>query len=61
VMGVDATPLSALCAPPLTTVGFDPEAIVDVAVTELMAELGYPTQGEPGTAHFATVIQRRST
>jgi DNA-binding LacI/PurR family transcriptional regulator len=61
VMGVDATPLGALSAPPLTSVGFDAKAIVDVAVTELMAELGYSTDGEPASVDVASVIQRRST
>ena len=61
VIGVDATPLAALSAPPLTTVGFDAKAIVAVAVIELMAALGFPTGDEPPTADVASMIDRSSS
>jgi DNA-binding LacI/PurR family transcriptional regulator len=61
VMGVDASALGAVSAPPLTSVGFDAETIVDVSVAAMMTELGYPTEGEPSSANVARLIQRAST
>jgi DNA-binding LacI/PurR family transcriptional regulator len=61
VMGVDARPLGAVSGPPLTSVAFDPKAIVDAAVMAMMAELGYPVEAEPSTTGVATLIQRSST
>ena len=61
VMGVDANPLGAVSAPPLTSVGFDAKAIVDVAVVVMMAELGYPAEHDPSGADVATLIEREST
>ncbi len=61
VMGVDATALGAVSGPPLTSVGFDAETIVDVSVAAMIAELGYPSEGEPSSANVATLIQRAST
>jgi DNA-binding LacI/PurR family transcriptional regulator len=61
VMGVDATALGAVSAPPLTSVGFDAETVVDVSVAAMIAELGYPTEGEPSSADVARLIQRAST
>jgi DNA-binding LacI/PurR family transcriptional regulator len=61
VMGVDAGALGAVSAPPLSSVGFDAETIVDVSVAAMMTELGYPTEGEPSSAGVARLIQRAST
>jgi DNA-binding LacI/PurR family transcriptional regulator len=61
VMGVDASTLGAVSAPPLTSVGFDAETIVDVSVAAMMTELGYPAGGEPSSANVARLIQRAST
>ncbi|MDO3636234.1 LacI family DNA-binding transcriptional regulator [Mycolicibacterium arseniciresistens] len=61
VMGVDARPLGAVSGPPLTSVGFDARVIVEVSVAAMMAELGYPTEHDPGIEHVATLIQREST
>lgn len=61
VMGVDARPLGAVSAPPLTSVGFDAKTIVDVSVTAMMAELGYPSTTEPSSRNVAHLIQRSST
>jgi DNA-binding LacI/PurR family transcriptional regulator len=61
VMGVDARQLGAVSGPPLTSVGFDAEVIVDVSVAAMMAELGYPTDEQPGTAEAARLIVREST
>jgi DNA-binding LacI/PurR family transcriptional regulator len=61
VMGVDATALGAVSGPPLTSVGFDAETIVDVSVAAMIAELGYPSEGEPSSADVARLIQRAST
>lgn len=61
VLGVDASPLGAVSAPPLTSVGFDPVGIVDASVAAIMAELGYPAEPTPVGAHVARLIQRAST
>lgn len=61
VMGVDARPLGAVSAPPLTSVGFDAETIVDVSVAAMMAELGYPSVREPSSANVAHLIVRETT
>ena len=41
VIGVDAIALGAVSTPPLTTIGFDAESIVEVSVSAMMAELGF--------------------
>jgi DNA-binding LacI/PurR family transcriptional regulator len=61
VMGVDATTLGAVSGPPLTSVAFDAETIVDVSVAAMMGELGYPSDGEPSSENVARLIQRDST
>jgi len=61
VMGVDATALGAVSSPPLTSVAFDAETVVDASVAAMIAELGYPTDGEPSIANVAKLIQRAST
>ncbi|TFV56926.1 LacI family transcriptional regulator [Mycobacterium sp. PS03-16] len=61
VMGVDARPLGAVSGPPLTSVAFDAEQIVDVAVATLMAELGYPVESSPGAGDVARLVVRSST
>jgi DNA-binding LacI/PurR family transcriptional regulator len=61
VMGVDATTLGAVSAPPLTSVGFDAETIVDVSVAAMMTELGYPSVREPSSENVARLIERAST
>ena len=61
VMGVDATALGAVSAPPLTSVGFDAATIVDVSVAAMMTELGYPSVREPSGENVARLIQRAST
>lgn len=61
VIGVDARPLGAVSAPPLTSVSFDAKLIVDVAVAAMMAELGYPVDQEPSSATVARLVERGST
>jgi DNA-binding LacI/PurR family transcriptional regulator len=61
VIGVDATPLGAVSAPPLTSVGFDPEEIVDASVAAIMAELGYPSTPAVAGEQVARLIVRAST
>jgi DNA-binding LacI/PurR family transcriptional regulator len=61
VMGVDARSLGAVSAPPLTSVAFDAETIVDVAAAAMMTELGYPSVPEPSSENVARLIQRAST
>jgi DNA-binding LacI/PurR family transcriptional regulator len=60
-MGVDARALGAVSGPPLTSVAFDAETIVDVSAAAMMAELGYPSVREPSSANVARLIQRAST
>jgi DNA-binding LacI/PurR family transcriptional regulator len=61
VIGVDARPLGAVSAPPLTSVAFDAEAIVDAAVAAMMSELGYRVDHEPSATLMASLIERSST
>jgi DNA-binding LacI/PurR family transcriptional regulator len=61
VIGVDARPLGAVSAPPLTSVSFDAKLIVDVAVAAMMAELGYSVDQEPSNANVARLVERGST
>jgi DNA-binding LacI/PurR family transcriptional regulator len=61
VIGVDARPLGAVSAPPLTSVAFDAQVIVDAAVAAMMSELGYPVDDEPSVTHVASLVQRGST
>jgi DNA-binding LacI/PurR family transcriptional regulator len=61
VMGVDAIPLGAVSGPPLTSVRFDPSLIVEAAVPVMMAELGYPVEGEPPSVGAAQLVVRDST
>jgi DNA-binding LacI/PurR family transcriptional regulator len=61
VIGVDASPMGAASAPPLTTVQFDPCAVADAAVAALFERLGLPAppSGEP--TDIARLIVRSST
>jgi DNA-binding LacI/PurR family transcriptional regulator len=61
VIGVDATALGAVSAPPLTSVAFDAETIVDVSVAAMIAELGYPAEEEPSSENVARLVERMST
>jgi DNA-binding LacI/PurR family transcriptional regulator len=61
VMGVDARALGAVSGPPLTSVAFDAETIVDVSTAAMMTELGYPAVQEPSSENVARLIQRAST
>ena len=60
VMGVDAIPLGAVSAPPLTSVAFDAKIIVDAAVPVMMAELGYPADVDADGHDPAVLIVRDS-
>jgi DNA-binding LacI/PurR family transcriptional regulator len=60
VMGVDATPVAEVSAPPLTTVGFDPSVIVDAAVAGLLSALEMPSPPATADSPIATVIVRES-
>jgi DNA-binding LacI/PurR family transcriptional regulator len=61
VMGVDAGTLGAVSGPPLTSVAFDAETIVDVSTAAMLTELGYPPVKEPDSDNVARLIQRAST
>lgn len=60
VMGVDATPVAEVSAPPLTTVGFDVDGIVAAAAAALLSQLGIDVPVERVDAPIATVISRQS-
>jgi DNA-binding LacI/PurR family transcriptional regulator len=61
VMGVDANPLGAVSAPPLTSVSFDAKAVVDLSVAAMMGQLGLPAEPVPPSADVAKLIEREST
>jgi DNA-binding LacI/PurR family transcriptional regulator len=61
VMGVDARALGAVSAPPLTSVAFDAETIVDISSAAMLTELGYPPVQEPSGENVARLMQRQST
>ena len=57
-MGVDATVLGAVSGPPLTSVAFDAETVVDVSVAAMMAEYG---RRRDELCAAATSVQRVSS
>jgi DNA-binding LacI/PurR family transcriptional regulator len=61
VIGVDANPLGAVSAPPLTSVSFDAKAVVDLAVAAMMGQLGLPGEPAPPGDDVAVLIEREST
>ncbi|MET7769888.1 LacI family DNA-binding transcriptional regulator [Nocardia sp. NPDC005366] len=61
VMGVDTIALSAVSDPPLTSVAFHAEEIVEVAVSAMMRTLGYPTRSVKADGDFARLVEREST
>lgn len=61
VIGVDAIALGEVAAPPLTSVGFEADAIVDIATASFMSALGYPTEAKATGADLAVLIVREST
>lgn len=61
VIGVDAIALGAVSTPPLTSIGFDAEAIVEVSVSAMMAELGFAAAEAHATdTSIAYLIERVS-
>ena len=61
VIGVDATSTSEVSAPPLTTVEFNTEAVADVAVAGVLAELGHPDEAASPPGQIFRLIERSST
>jgi DNA-binding LacI/PurR family transcriptional regulator len=61
VIGVDGSALSPFSVPALTTVEFDRTAIADVALSAVLAELGFPDESRPAAHDIATLIVREST
>lgn len=61
VIGVDDTALSPYSAPALTTVAFDRTAIADVALSALLAELGFHGNPLPAVGDIARLVIREST
>jgi DNA-binding LacI/PurR family transcriptional regulator len=61
VIGVDASPMGVMSAPPLTTVEFNPRAVADAALAALFERLGLtpPPSGAP--TEVARLIVRSST
>jgi DNA-binding LacI/PurR family transcriptional regulator len=61
VIGVDAIPLGAVSTPPLTTIGFDAETIVELSVSAMMAELGFaPAPAPAPDISIAYLVERAS-
>jgi DNA-binding LacI/PurR family transcriptional regulator len=61
VIGVDASPLSAVSTPPLTTVEFNPRAVADAAVAAIFERLGIAAPPSPEPTEIARLIERSST
>jgi DNA-binding LacI/PurR family transcriptional regulator len=61
VIGVDANPSGHVSYPPLTSIAFDAEAIVEAAVTGIMDALGYPRHLELSRQSVARLVRRDST
>lgn len=61
VIGVDASPMGVVSAPPLTTVQFDPCAVADAATAAVFEQLGYPAPPSPELTDIAQLIVRDST
>ncbi|MFC8530263.1 LacI family DNA-binding transcriptional regulator [Nocardia sp. NPDC057227] len=61
VIGVDAIPLGEVAAPPLTSVAFAADAIVDIATAVFMTALGYPTEAKATGADLVVLLVREST
>ncbi len=61
VMGVDASPASAVSAPPLTTVEFDTTAVANAAVDAVLERLGLQPIETAGEGDIARLVVRAST
>jgi DNA-binding LacI/PurR family transcriptional regulator len=61
VIGVDASPMGVVSAPPLTTVQFDPRAVADAAVAAVFERLGHPARPSGELTDIARLIVRSST
>jgi DNA-binding LacI/PurR family transcriptional regulator len=61
VIGVDANPVGEISSPPLTTVEFNPTAVVDAAIAAVLTKLGYPAPPAPQPTEVARLIVRAST
>lgn len=61
VIGVDASPMGVMSAPPLTTVEFNPRAVADAAVAAVFERLGHPAPPSAEPADVARLIERSST
>jgi DNA-binding LacI/PurR family transcriptional regulator len=61
VIGIDANPIGYVSDPPLTTVAFDTEAIIKLAVAGLLEALGYPSGETSHREHLVKLIERDST
>jgi DNA-binding LacI/PurR family transcriptional regulator len=61
VIGVDASPMGVMSAPPLTTVEFNPRAVADAAVAAVFERLGLPAPPSAEPTDIARLIERSST
>ena len=62
VIGADANPSGYVSEPPLTSIAFDAQTIVDTAVAAVLDLLGLPTEEESKNHHsIARLVRRNST
>ena len=61
VIGVDASPTGYVSDPPLTSVEFDSETLLDIALERYMGDLGGPTPQPSEHQPVARLVQRNST
>jgi DNA-binding LacI/PurR family transcriptional regulator len=61
VIGADANPSGHVSEPPLTSIAFDAQRIVDASVAAILDALGLPTEEESKDRSVARLVRRSST
>jgi DNA-binding LacI/PurR family transcriptional regulator len=61
VIGADANPSGYVSEPPLTSIAFDAQRIVDASVAAILDALGLPTEEESKNRSIARLVRRSST
>ena len=61
VIGIDADPIGFVSDPPLTTVAFESDALVAIAVTSLLEALGYRADEGPPVDNLVRIVERQSS
>ena len=61
VIGADANPSGYVSEPPLTSIAFDAQTIVDTAVAAVLDLLGLPTEEESKNHHSIARLVRRNS